>query len=57
MNFMIGNVTGHDEMIGLRDYGDARANHRHEPHHPLGVEGKIIVLVNYYLRVGMIFNS
>lgn len=24
-------------MIGLQDYGDARANHRHDPHHPLTV--------------------
>ncbi|XP_022998316.1 uncharacterized protein LOC111492989 [Cucurbita maxima] len=35
----ISSTERHDEMIGLRDYGDARANHRHEPHHPLGVEG------------------
>lgn len=27
-------------MIGLHDYGDARANHRHDPHHPLDVKGK-----------------
>lgn len=27
-------------MIGLQDYGDARANHRHDPHHPLTVKGK-----------------
>ncbi|XP_022150920.1 uncharacterized protein LOC111018956 [Momordica charantia] len=32
-------LTGHEEMIGLHDYGDTHANHKHDPHHPLAVKG------------------
>ncbi|KAL0533559.1 hypothetical protein IC582_027594 [Cucumis melo] len=31
------NERNDEGMIGLQDYGDARANHRHDPHHPLTV--------------------